>query len=187
MRDIASAFILQLPLCFVPLTRNLAATHSNRDRNATASSRRVLRRITCLTSMRCWRHFSDDDVGAEGADEMVRVRNQSEISRRGLQNDFHFFFPMYPSASMIVPDRPVVDYKTKLTVFDYMSLRIAILFKEICAIPRGRAANRWTRKLTQNFLTPMDIHGCYLTSVSETNGSSPPAPIPIPRTIVQSR
>lgn len=72
-------------------------------------------------------------MGAEGADEMVRVRNQSEISRRDLQNDFHFFFPMltvcmYPSASIIVAGRPIVDYKTKLIVFDYMSLTIAILF-----------------------------------------------------------
>jgi len=84
----------------------------------------------------------ETDRHRERERETVRIRNRSEISRRDLQNDFHFLFPTLQHLSFRLHRRarPVVGYKTRTIIFDYMSLTLATLVRVACAIPAAREA-----------------------------------------------
>jgi hypothetical protein len=129
------------------------------------SKHRVLCRFVSRTSTRTRNvgTFSADDVG--GGRRTVRVRNQSEISRRDLTKQLSLFLPHVTTVSILPPehhgkptDQPsFVDYKTKMIILHYVSRNLATVvigrFEQYRALegPKGR------RKLTQNFRTLMHI------------------------------
>jgi hypothetical protein len=83
-------------------------------------------------------------------DEEARVGNQSEISRRDLTKQLSLFLPRVTTVSILPPahhgkltDQPMgADCKTKMIIFDYVSLPLAALVAMVCAIPTVRGTLR---------------------------------------------
>jgi hypothetical protein len=151
------------------------------DITASACSHRVLRR-TSLTSMRTWR------CGCRKGRRDGTGQESKWNKSKGLAKRLSLFLPyvnsMYPSASIIVARETGRGLQNET---DCIRLHEPDYCNPVCAIPRGRATNRWTRKLTQNFFTLMDITWLLLNICVWRNKRHSPPPLPVPRTIAQWR